>query len=162
MTKTYLGSNAPSIPLAGMDHPGWTVQLLAWTLQMLLSEVALGREHIKSKAVNKRYVIHQKQAPDAAFLASAAKGSKQLDVRAAVWTLSLFPWCWGCSEPVPRCDTAPNHIHMSGHPRREMMAVTTLKEGIFPFEISLLTLIKAPSGLSCFKGKGERDHLHTS
>lgn len=80
-------------PSLWQDNPGWTVQLLAWTLQLLLSEAALGREHTKSKLVNKRYVIHQKQAPDAAFLASAAKGSKQLDVRAAVWTLSLFPSC---------------------------------------------------------------------
>lgn len=42
------------------------------------------------------------------------------------------------------------------------MPLTTLKKGIFSFEISLLTLIKAPSGLSCFKAKGERDHLHTT
>jgi len=51
---------------------------------------------------------------------------------------------------------------MAGHTRREMMRVTTLKKGIFSFEISLLALIKAPSGLSCFKGKGEGDHLHTT
>lgn len=42
------------------------------------------------------------------------------------------------------------------------MPLTTLKKGIFSFEISLLTLIKAPSGLSCFKAKGERHHLHTT
>lgn len=151
-------------PPLQQETPGWISSCYPGHRGLLLSELASERQHVKPKVVNKKDVVHQKQAPDAAFLASAARGSKQLSVRPAVWTPSLSSphRVSGHSVPVPQCDTARNHIHMSGHTRREMMCVTTLKKGIFSFEISLLTLIKAPSGLSCFKGKGESNHLHTS
>lgn len=86
----------------------------------LLSAVALEREHAKSKVVNKRDVIHQKQAPDAAFLASAARGSKQLDVRPAVWTLSLFPSSLpsvarGAVCLCPDVTQSQSHSHVRSH-----------------------------------------------